>query len=144
MKGEAVAELTKVTIDFETSHLLFPTLIACVLGFLGLLILIRERRSLAGSGAYWAEIFSKMDKLRFFGTIVLTLVYFSLMVPVGDIWPNTGLGFLLCSIPFVLLSGLLFLHEHGLKPVATVAAAAIVIPTLVWWLFTEVFFLTLP
>lgn len=139
-----MGDMTKVTIDFETSHLLFPTIVAVALAVLGLAILVRERRSILASGAHWAEIISTMDKVRFFGTIALTLVYFSLMVPVGDIWPNTGMGFLLCSIPFVFLTGLLFLHNRSLRPVLTVAAVGLVVPTLVWWLFTEVFFLTLP
>lgn len=139
-----MGDLTKVTIDFSTSHLLFPKIIASVLVILGLMILVRERKGILASGSHWAHIFSKMDKIRFFGTIALTLTYFSLMVPVGDIWPNTGMGFLLCSIPFVFLSGLLFLHDATPRSVATIAAVALIIPTLVWWLFTEVFFLTLP
>ena len=139
-----MGDLTRVTIDFESSHLLFPTIIACVLAVLGLSIVVRERGSILASGDHWARIFSNMDKVRFFGTIALTLVYFSLMVPVGDMWPNTGMGFLLCSIPFVFLTGVLFLHDRGLRPVASIAVVALVVPTLVWWLFTDVFFLTLP
>ncbi|WP_422072088.1 tripartite tricarboxylate transporter TctB family protein [Tranquillimonas rosea] len=136
--------LTEVTIAFETSHLVFPSLIAGVLAILGLAILIRERRSIAASGGYWRETFAKMDKLRFLGTMALTVLYFSLMVPVGNVWPNTGLGFLICSIPYVFLSGLIFLHDRGLRAVAPVAITALVAPTLVWWLFTDLFFLTLP
>jgi hypothetical protein len=66
------------------------------------------------------------------------------MVPVGSIWPNTGLGFLICSIPYVFLTGALFLHHRGLRDLIPVAVTAIVAPTLVWWLFTDLFFLTLP
>ncbi|WP_422372697.1 tripartite tricarboxylate transporter TctB family protein [Hoeflea sp.] len=139
-----MGELTRISIDFESSHLIFPIIIACLLVALGFVILVRERKRVAASGRHWAEIMEKMDKVRFFGTIALTLIYFSLMVPVGDIWPNTGMGFLLCSIPFVFLTGLLFLHDRDARSVITVAAVALVVPTLVWWLFTEVFFLTLP
>ena len=139
-----MGDFTKVTIDFGTSHLLFPKIIACVLVLLGLAIILRERRSILASGSYWSGILSRMDKTRFFGTILLTLAYFSLMEPVGDVWPNTGMGFLLCSIPFVLLSGLLFLHERTIRAALPLAVIAVSVPTLVWWLFTEVFFLTLP
>lgn len=139
-----MGELTRISIDFESSHLIFPIIIACLLVALGFVILVRERKRVAASGRHWAEIMEKMDKVRFFGTIALTLIYFSLMVPVGDIWPNTGMGFLLCSMPFVFLTGLLFLHDRDARSVITVAAVALVVPTLVWWLFTEVFFLTLP
>ena len=49
----------------------------------------------------------EMNKVRFFGTIAITVAYFLLMVPVGNLWPNTGLGFLICSIPYVFLTGAL-------------------------------------
>ena len=139
-----MGELTKVTVDFDTSHLLFPTLVACVIGLLGLAIVIRERHAILASGTYWKGVLSKIDKQRFFGTLVLTLVYFSLMIPVGNIWPNTGMGFLICSIPFVFLSGLLFMHDRSVRQSILLAVVAVVAPTFVWWLFTYPFFLTLP
>lgn len=136
--------LARVSIDFESSHLVFPILVAIVLTLLGLAILIRDRARIAAAGAYWRRIWVDMDKPRFLGTLALTLAYFSLMVPVGDLWPNTGLGFLICSIPYVLLTGVLFMHERNLRKVVPVAVIAVVAPTFVWWLFTYPFFLTLP
>ncbi len=94
-----MGNLTHVTINFDTSHLIFPTLIGCILGLLGLAIAIRDRGAILASGAHWRQIFAEMDKPRFLGTLVLTVVYFSAMVPVGNLWPNTGMGFLICSIP---------------------------------------------
>ena len=137
-------DLARVTIDFDTSHLIFPILIAIVLGLLGLAILIRDRRRIATAGGYWRETLAGMDKFRFFGTLGLVLLYFSLMVPVGDFWPNTGMGFLLCSVPFVFLSGLLFMHERSWRQILPVAIISVIAPTFVWWLFTYPFFLTLP
>jgi hypothetical protein len=139
-----MGDLTRVTVNFETSHLIFPILIAVVLAMLGIAILVTKRREIAGAGTYWRGVFSSMDRFRFFGAIVLTVIYFLLMVPVGSIWPNTGLGFLICSIPYVFLTGALFLHHRGLRDLIPVAVTAIVAPTLVWWLFTDLFFLTLP
>lgn len=136
--------LTQVTIDFERSHLVFPTLIGCILALLGLAILISRRNEIAGAGAYWRRISHRMDKLRFLGSLALTILYFSLMVPVGNIWPNTGLGFLICSIPYVLATGLLFMHERPPQQILVMLAIAVIGPAFVWWLFTEVFFLTLP
>lgn len=136
--------LTQVTIDFERSHLLFPIIITIILVLLGLAILIRDRARIAGSGAYWQETIANLDKLRFFGTIALTLVYFLLMVPIGRIWPNTGMGFLICSIPYVFLTGLLFMHERTLRKIIPVVLTAVIAPTFVWWLFTHPFFLSLP
>lgn len=139
-----MGDLTRVTVDFDRSHLIFPTLIGAVLLVLGLAILVSNRREIAGAGPYWRGILGRMDMPRFLGTVALTILYFSLMVPVGDVWPNTGLGFLLCSIPYVFLTGLLFCHHRGLRDVLPVALGAIVAPTLVWWLFTDLFYLTLP
>ena len=139
-----MGDLTSVTIDFETSHLVFPTMIGIILAALGVAILVTHRHEIAGSGAYWQRTFERMDKLRFLGAIALTIVYFLLMVPVGNVWPNTGLGFLICSIPYVFLTGVLFLHERGPRQLVPVLVTALVAPTLVWWLFTDLFFLTLP
>ncbi len=139
-----MGDLTRVTIDFKTSHLIFPGLVAAILGALALAIVIRERHAIAGAAGYWSGILAQMDRLRFFGTVVLTVLYFSLMVPVGNLWPNTGMGFLLCSVPYVLLTGLLFLHERGLRHVLPVIVTAAVAPTVVWGRFTYPFFLPLP
>lgn len=136
--------LTRVEIDFATSHLVFPTVIGCVLLVLGLAIAVTHRENILGSGVMWRTTFAEMDKPRFLGTLALTIAYFSLMVPVGDIWPNTGMGFLICSIPFLLMNGLLFMRDRSLRQVAPLAIVAALAPTLVWWLFSEVFFLTLP
>lgn len=136
--------LTQITIDFERSHLVFPRIVAVVLGILLLAIVIRDRRSIVGAGAYWRGVLAEMDKVRFFGTLGLTLLYFSLMVPVGNLWPNTGRGFLYCSIPFVMAIGLLYMHERTLRAIIPLVIVAVVGPIFVWWLFTYPFFLTLP
>lgn len=139
-----MADPLKVTVDFETSHLIFPAVIGAVLLLLGAAILITHRRAILGSGEMWGRTIARMDKIRFFGTLALTVAYFLLMVPVGDVWPNTGLGFLICSIPFVALTGILFMHERDARGIAVLLAVAILAPTLVWWLFSNVFALTLP
>ncbi|WBU56082.1 tripartite tricarboxylate transporter TctB family protein [Paracoccus sediminicola] len=139
-----MAELLQVTVDFDRSHLIFPTLIGVILMLLGLAIALTHRRAIAGSGGMWSRAFAHMDKARFFGTLALTVIYFLLMVPVGNIWPNTGLGFLICSIPFVALTSILYMHERNGRSLIPAMIVAVVAPTLVWWLFTYVFALTLP
>lgn len=139
-----MADLFQVTIDFETSHMIFPRLIGGLLLVLGACIAVTNRRAILGAGGAWARTLGEMDKFRFFGTVALTIVYFLLMVPIGDIWPNTGLGFLICSIPFVALTGLLFMHERTAGNIIPILIVAAIVPTLVWWLFTYVFALTLP
>ena len=133
-----------VTIAFETSHLVFPTLIGVVLVLLGATIAWRRRAALVGSGARIRAAGAGMDRARLAGVIGLTTVYFLAMVPVGDVWPNTGMGFLICSIPYVFLTGLLFLHDRSPRRLLPVAAMAAVAPATVWWLFVDLFYLTLP
>lgn len=139
-----MADPFKVSVDFQTSHLIFPAVIGAVLICLGVAIMITHRQAIIGSGAIWARTLRQMDKPRFFGTLLLTVAYFLLMVPVGDLWPNTGLGFLICSVPYVALTGILFAHDRGLRGLAPVLIVAVIVPVLVWWLFTNVFALTLP
>lgn len=139
-----MGSITQVTIDFDTSHLIFPTLVAVVLSLLGLGILIRDRQRIAGTFGYWRYLATRMDKPRFLGTLALTLGYFSLMVPVGDIWPNTGLGFLICSVPYVILTGCLLAHDRTLRTIIPIALTGLIGPAFVWWLFTYPLFLTLP
>lgn len=136
--------LTQVSIDFEMSHLVFPTLIACVLAVLGAAILITRRAKIVQAGAHWGGIWHRMDKARTLGALALMVVYFIVMVPVGDIWPNRGFGFLFCSIPYVMTVGVLFMHERRLSDLWPMALVALIAPTLIWWLFAEVFYLTLP
>lgn len=139
-----MSSLAQVTIDFDKSHLVFPTIIACILGLLGLIILVTRFKRIAQSGAHMSAIAADMDKPRFIGALALTLIYFSVMVPVGDFWPNTGLGFLICSIPYVLLTGVLFMHERTLRGAVPLIIVSLIAPTVIWYLFTELFFLTLP
>ena len=139
-----MADLLSVSINFETSHLLFPKLIGAILLLLGAAILVTHRRAIMNSGAMWSRILADMDKPRFFGTLILTVIYFLLMVPVGDRWPNTGLGFLICSIPFVAAISILYMHDRSPRSLIPVLIVAVAAPTFVWWLFTYVFALTLP
>lgn len=139
-----MGDFPHITIDFEKSHLVFPAIIAICLALMAFAILIRDRKAIANTGPYWRAIWQSMDKPRFIGTLGLTLLYFTLMEPVGRIWPNTGMGFLLCSIPFVGLSGLLFAQDRSFKSAVPILLVAGFAPLLVWWLFTHPFFLTLP
>jgi hypothetical protein len=136
--------LLPVSIDFQTSHLVFPQVIGAVLLLLLLAILIRDRRFIAVSADYWGGILREMDRMRFFGTIALTILYFALMVPIGRVWPNSGMGFLITSIPYILIAGLLLMHDRTPRRTGILVLVAAVVPVFSWWLFTYPLFLTLP
>ncbi|MBX2829973.1 MAG: tripartite tricarboxylate transporter TctB family protein [Rhodospirillales bacterium] len=133
-----------VTIDFSTSHMIFPTIIAVILGILLITILITRGSTMLATvtnGAWWP---AGIDHKRFFGTLALTVVYFLAMPSVGDIFPNTGLGFYLCSIPYLFALSTLFLHERSRRTLSIAAANAIIAPSVVWYILSELFNISLP
>nr|WP_321462493.1 tripartite tricarboxylate transporter TctB family protein [uncultured Cohaesibacter sp.] len=158
------SSLFKVSIDFSQSHLFFPNIIHWILLILALLIALtegprylRKRRALAleGNGSDKAaaskvagkvasKVASKVDWLRLIGMLVLTILYFFAMEPVGEIFPNTGLGFLLTSIPFMFLLSILFVHEPGRREFVTIALSSIISPTIAWYVLAHIFQITLP
>ncbi|YBV95066.1 tripartite tricarboxylate transporter TctB family protein (plasmid) [Phyllobacteriaceae bacterium JZ32] len=138
------ASFPSVSINFETSHLVFPTLISILLGILLVAILATHWRAIWGAlttGPYWP---SGIDHLRFFGTVALTVLYFLAMPEIGDLFPNEGYGFLIASIPFLFLMSLLYLHQRTRRYVVIAAINAAVAPTVVWYMLSTVFNLTLP
>ena len=140
--------LFNVTIDFEQSHLFFPRIITWTLVIMLGIILIRERRSimpgLRRAGQAVATGAGGFDRFRFFGTLMLTSVYFYLMYVVGGIFPNTGYGFLLMSIPFIFLLSLLYVDNRSRRNVMIITATAIIAPVLAWGILAQIFGITLP
>jgi len=133
-----------VTVDFNTSHMIFPTIIAVILGILLISILITRGSTILATvtnGAWWP---AGIDHKRFFGTLALTVIYFLAMPTVGDIFPNTGLGFYLCSIPYLFALSTLLLHERCRRSLMIAAANALIAPTLVWYILSELFNISLP
>lgn len=133
-----------VTIDFSRSHLIFPTMMAVLLGILGLAILATRwqqiRASMRGS-EHWP---SRIDQPRFFGTLVLILVYFLSMPVVGGLFPNRGFGFLFCSAPFMFAMSVLYMHGRDRRKLLIAGLSALIGTVLIWYLMASVFNLTLP
>lgn len=140
--------LFSVTIDFEQSHLFFPRIITWVLLIMLGIIIVRERKAiLPGLRRAGKAVFSKggdFDRFRFFGTLVLTTAYFYLMYAVGRIFPNTGYGFLLMSMPFIFLLSMLFVGTKTRKNVMIILANAVIAPGLAWYILSQLFNITLP
>lgn len=143
-----LSSLLSVSIDFETSHLVFPTIIHWILAVLFAVILVtkvipflaavkRGERTLPIVG-------ESMDGFRFFGTLALIVAYFYLMAVVGNLFPYTGYGFLFVSMAFVLLMSLMYLHEWTKKAVIIAVINAVVAPSLAWFVLAKLFNITLP
>ena len=47
-------------------------------------------------------------------------------------------------MPYVFLTGVLFMHDRSLRSLMPLTIVAVVGPIFVWWLFTYPLFLTLP
>ncbi|WP_321448992.1 tripartite tricarboxylate transporter TctB family protein [uncultured Cohaesibacter sp.] len=150
------SSLFKVSIDFDQSHLFFPNIIHWILLILALLIaltegpkVLRKMRARAeenkGPEASGGEDQTrKIDWLRLLGMLVLTILYFYVMEPVGEVFPNTGLGFLLTSIPFMFLLSTLFVHAPGRREFITITLSSIISPTVAWYVLAQMFNITLP
>ena len=146
------SSLLAVKIDFDQSHLFFPHLIHWILLILGLLIIVthgpkllrqwRARAAARSTGA--ASERGGFDWVRLLGTIVLTVIYFSLMDTVGEYFPNMGLGFLLMSMPFMFLLSVLYVHDASRRQYVTITLSSILSPTVAWYLLAQVFNITLP
>lgn len=143
-----LSSLFSVSIDFETSHLFFPTIIHWILGILFAIVFITKVSPFLVAvkrGERSLPIFGEpMDGFRFFGTLALIVAYFYLMAVVGNLFPYTGYGFLFVSIVFVLLMSLLYMHSWTKKSVIIVVINALVAPTIVWFVLAKLFTITLP
>lgn len=143
-----LSSLLSVSIDFETSHLFFPTIIHWIMAGLFALILVTKVAPFVAAvkrGERTLPIVGEaMDGFRFFGTLVLIVAYFYLMAVVGNLFPYTGYGFLFVSMAFVLLMSLMYMHEWTKKAVVIVSINAIVAPSLAWFILAKLFTITLP
>lgn len=126
--------------QYSSSHMFFPKIIITLLIVLGFIILIpkvtaalRERK--AGQGKKFRFFVEGYDKLKFFGTIVLMILY----VLALDL-----VGFLPASILFVLLFNVLFCGTLERKSLLVSAVIAVVFPVAVWLIFGKLFNVTLP
>ena len=86
----------------------------------------------------------EVDKRRLFGCLALTPVYFAAMEPVGSIYPNTGVGFLITSYAYGFALSWLFVRDNDRRKTLLMALNALITPTIVWFLFAHVFRITLP
>jgi len=142
------SSIFQVSIDFATSHLFFPKLIIYFLLFLLALIFIfygipKLKRIQSGQEKFSFST-QHIDKLRLFGTLILTVAYFMLMQYVGQFWPNTGLGFLFVSIPFIFLLSLLYSHGITKRKLMAITLNAVLAPGIAWYVLAQLFNISLP
>lgn len=144
----AFSDLFKVHIEFNQSHLFFPRIVEWTL--LGLLLAIAvvhgpELLAQWRNGAVKSRLSQwQVDKRRLFGCLALTAVYFIAMEPVGRLYPNSGIGFLLTSIAYGFALSWLFVHGINRRKIFLMAMSSVITPFLVWLVFSHLFKITLP
>ncbi len=143
-----VPEFLRVTIDFDQSHLFFPRIVTWILVGLALIgVVSRSRafvRNWAGMCRDCADAARGFDTRRFGATLVLLVVYAVAMDRLSDVWPNTGLSFLFCSMAFMAAMSLLYVHDFRRKTLIVIGLSSILSPLVVWYALAKLFFLTLP
>ncbi|MCP5298262.1 MAG: tripartite tricarboxylate transporter TctB family protein [Chromatiaceae bacterium] len=143
-----LSELFEVRIVFEQSHLFFPRIIHWLLLFMLVLIAVFQGipyyRAVRAGRKTLPFTSGPFDATRFFGTLILTVAYFVAMPYVGDLFPNTGLGFLLMSIPYMFVLSWLYLHERDRSHLLRIGINSIVAPVIAWYVLARLFNITLP
>ncbi len=145
---EKISDLLRVEVDFSQSHLLFPSIIEWVLAGLLLAIVFVHGRELVVQWrqvSLWARLRNwEFDKRRLLGCLLLTPIYFTLMEPVGRLYPNTGIGFLLTSMVYGFALSWLFVRDNSRRKMLLMGLNAVITPTAVWFVFSYIFRITLP
>ncbi|MFC4557820.1 tripartite tricarboxylate transporter TctB family protein [Virgibacillus kekensis] len=124
---------------YSTYHLIFPRIIISILITLGIILLITNlyKRLKAGKLSDWQfKFFSKnYDKLKFYGSIALLIVYTLALQ-----W----IGFILASIVFMILITLLYIGNVKKKSIIVSITNSLTTTIVVWYIFGRLFDITLP
>lgn len=142
------SDLFSVTIQFDQSHLFFPRIIHWVLliqlVLIAVFVLRPYLREVSAGTKSLPFTHGHFDSFRFFGTLVLTVLYFLSMDYVGEFFPNTGLGFLIMSIPYMFLLSLLYVHHRDGRHLFRIALNSVLAPIVAWYVLARLFSITLP
>ena len=140
--------LFDVSIEFSKSHLFFPNIILWILAGLFVLIVILYGGSFfrdIKSGKRKIHFFCEnYDKFRLISTFILLPAYIYMMDVIGEYYPNSGLGFLLATIPFMLILSLIYVHNLDRKKALIIVINSALSPLFVWYTFGTLFNISLP
>lgn len=138
-----MGDFFKINVVYSTQHWIFPVITISILAILGAIIVVLEGKErikqgsgfLVKPGKFFQENY---DKIKFWGCIVLMVLYFFLL----DV-----IGFTVCSIVFMILFNTLFGGADRLKNPKYILGSVVisVVSTLIISiLFGTVFDITLP
>ncbi|WP_408010204.1 tripartite tricarboxylate transporter TctB family protein [Pseudalkalibacillus sp. A8] len=132
-------DLVTVELKFSEYHTIFPKIMLTILIFLAVLMLLLNIVKRIREGTLTALRFQffvdNYDKLKFYGTLVLLIAYAFMLEPIG---------FLPASILFMFLISLLFIGNVKKKSIIVSLANSLATSFAIWYLFGQLFDITLP
>ncbi|SFJ80570.1 Tripartite tricarboxylate transporter TctB family protein [Halobacillus dabanensis] len=132
-------DLLTVELTFSEYHIIFPRIIITILLILGAMIVFRYFYKRVKQGSSKKREFSffmaNYDKSKLFGSAILLFLYPFMM---------ELLGFLISTILFMFVITLLFIGKVQKKALFTSLTNALATTFVVWYVFGQVFDITLP
>ncbi len=137
--------MLNVSINFEQSHWFFPKIIISCMLIMGVIILIKERKTIICSikGFSFNSLLNK-DNYRSYVFLIIMAVYILAMEALGDVFPNTGYAFLISTIPLMFVIPLLIEKEINKKKIIYITINSVVSPIVAWAVLGQLFNITLP
>lgn len=135
-----MADLFKLKIVYSTSHLIGPKIVGCILVVLALIMIVQEivKRKKEGRVVQFEKkkfFIDHYDKVKFWGALVLFIVYIITLKIIG---------FLIASLIFIFLFNLLFAGINSKKSIMISGIISIVSSFSIWYIFGFLFNITLP
>lgn len=136
-----MSDFFKVKIVYSQSHTVFPKIIFVILIIFAVILLIQSLMKAKKENRSFLDFkgkkffIEKYDKLKFYGTIVLLILY---------ILSLNLLGFLPASIIFISLFNIMYAGKKEPKSIAISIGISIIESLLIWFIFGYLFEVTLP
>ncbi|MFC3040763.1 tripartite tricarboxylate transporter TctB family protein [Virgibacillus xinjiangensis] len=125
--------------SYSTYHLVFPRIIWSILILIGAVLLLSNliKRTKEGrlTNFHFRFFTENYDKVKFYGTIVLLVVYAAIL---------ERIGFVPASIIFMLLITLLYIGNIRRKSIIISITNSLATTIVVWYVFGQLFDITLP
>ncbi|MGF1760636.1 tripartite tricarboxylate transporter TctB family protein [Photobacterium sagamiensis] len=145
--SESFFALLDVSVDFDTSQWFFPKIVLTLMALLLAVIFILDKDKIISNVKTLLK-FKESNKntniTKIVLSVVLLIVYFLSMEWLGELFPNTGYGFLIASIPFMFVLSLFYLPKVEKNEIIAVSINSIMSPVIAWYTLGVVFGITLP
>lgn len=137
--------MLNVSIDFAESHWFFPKIVITCIVILLAVILVKERKTIAKSVAGFSmKSILNHENYKAYLFLALLSVYILAMEALGELFPNTGYAFLICTIPLMFVIPLLIEKEISKRKLMFIAVNSVLSPIIAWVVLGQLFAITLP